>query len=86
MMEKRLLIFLRLSEVLDEKVEFQQVSDNPLFLPTTRTTPPPPPFPDEQHPPNGGKQELCVVGTAKGRERVCQGVQVIEYPKGHQGT
>lgn len=45
MMEKRLLIFLRLSEVLDEKVEFQQVSDNPLFLPTTRTTPPPPPLP-----------------------------------------
>lgn len=85
MMEKRLLVFLRLSEVLDEKVEFQQVSDNPLSLPTTRTTSPPP-FPDEQHPPNGGKQELCVVCTAKGRERVRQGVQVIEYPKGHQGT
>lgn len=41
MMEKRLLVFLRLSEVKDEKMQFEQVvSDNPSFLPTTRTPPP----------------------------------------------
>lgn len=57
MMKKRkVAVFLRLSGVLDEKMEFGQVvSDNPLFLPTTRT-PPLAPLPDAQHPTNGGKQ------------------------------
>lgn len=58
MMEKRLLVFLRLSEVKDEKMQFEQVvSDNPSFLPTTRTPPPPPaPLPDALHPTNGGNR------------------------------
>lgn len=57
MMKKRKVVFLRLSGVLDEKMEFGQVvSDNPLFLPAATCTPPRPPLPDAQHPTNGGKQ------------------------------
>lgn len=83
MMKKgKVAVFLRLSGVLDEKMEFGQVvSDNPLFLPTTRT-PPSPPF--QMHSirqTEGNRCSRSMHGKGE-REREGQSVQVIGYPKG----